>query len=321
MALVATPSMMLRLRGLRVSLGLLTAGQRGGPLGRLCRRVAPPLLATRGRALAVLIVTVAATGASLLLVVFTLVPVKMLPFDEKREMQVVVDLPETAAVEDTRRVLAAAAARIAGVAEVENLQLHAGTAGPFTFNGLVRQYYLRESPELGDIKVNLVDAAERARRSHAIALDIRACLSGLAAPEGTAMRVVETPPGPPVFATLLAEVYGPDIESRRAAAREIRAAFEAVPFVVDVADTIVAARTRLRFEIDRAALDHYGVREADATRALATLLGRAPALETTERVADGARAVVVAMARRDRVPEPRLLSVPVEARAGTVALG
>ena len=321
MALVATPWMMLRLRGLRVSLGLLTAGEGGGPLGRLYRLVAPPLLATRGRALAVLVVTVAATGASLLLVVFTLVPVKLLPFDDKREMQVVVDLPETATVEDTRRVLAAAAGRIAGVAEVESLQLHAGTAGPFTFNGLVRQYYLRGSPELGDIKVNLVDAAGRARQSHAIALDIRARLAGLAAPEGTAVRVVETPPGPPVFATLLAEVYGPDVGTRRAAAREIRAAFEAVPFVVDVQDTIGTARTRLRFEIDRAALDHYGVREADVTRALATLLGRSPALETTERVADGARAVVVAMSRRDRVPEPRLLSVPVEARAGTVALG
>jgi multidrug efflux pump subunit AcrB len=319
-ALVATPWMMLKLVGLRLSLGLMTGGGDGGPLGRAYRRMATPLLRTRPRALALLVTSALATLASFLLIAFTLVPVKLLPFDDKREMQVVVDLPETAAVEDTARVLDAAARRIAEVAEVESLQLYAGTAGPFTFNGLVRQYYLRESAELGDVKVNLVDADERERQSHAIAIEVRERLADLPAPEGTAVRVVETPPGPPVFATLLAEVYGPDVESRRAAAREVHAAFEAVPYVIDVDDTIGASTTRIRFEIDRAALEHYGVAEAEVTATLRTLLGREDALETTERLADGARAVVVVLDGADRVPEARLLSVPVAARGSTVAL-
>ena len=114
------------------------------------------------------------------------------------------------------------------------MQVHAGTAAPFNFNGLVRHSYLRVMPEQGDVAINLLPKAERDRPSHAIALDIRQRLAAVAVPPGTSLKVVEPPPGPPVMATLLAEIYGPDAETRRQVAARVEAAFRSVPFVVDV---------------------------------------------------------------------------------------
>ena len=149
------------------------------------------------------------------------VTVKLLPFDNKTELQIVVDLPETS-VEETDRALGAIVQRLSEVPEVASFQTYAGTAAPFNFNGLVRHYYIRSSPELGDVQVNLVSKHDRSRTSHEIALDIRERLKGLDLPRGTAVKVVEPPPGPPVLATLLAEIYGPDPETRRAVATKVR---------------------------------------------------------------------------------------------------
>ncbi|TGV62132.1 AcrB/AcrD/AcrF family protein, partial [Mesorhizobium sp. M00.F.Ca.ET.149.01.1.1] len=124
--------------------------------------------------------------------------------------------------EDTDRVLQAAVNRLASVPEVVSFQTYASASAPFNFNGLVRHYYLRSSPEQGDIAVNLLAKGDRSRASHAIALDMRERLKGMAMPEGTVLKVVEPPPGPPVLGTLLAEVYGPDAETRRAVAGKVR---------------------------------------------------------------------------------------------------
>ena len=169
------------------------------------------------------------------------VRVKLLPFDNKSEIAVVVDLPRGASLEETDRVLTAAAERLKDIPELTSVQSYAGTAAPFNFNGLVRHYYMRKAPELGDLAINLQPKAERSRASHAIALDIRKRLEGLPAPEHTAIKVVEVPPGPPVLSTLLAEVYGPDAQSRRDLAAKVRKAFDAVDFVVDVRTTASAS--------------------------------------------------------------------------------
>ena len=145
--------------------------------------------------------------------------------------------------------------------ELISIQAYAGTAAPFNFNGLVRHYYLRESPQLGDLSVNLMPKGERSRASHAIALDIRQRLADLPPPDGTAVKVVEVPPGPPVLSTLLAEVYGPDAGEPARAGDRVRKAFESVDFVVDVDDSFGAARGRLRFSIDQEALEFHGVEE------------------------------------------------------------
>ena len=177
---------------------------------------------------------------------------KMLPFDNKSEFQVVVDMPEGTALEETGRVLDELAAAIAGLPEVTDYQIYAGTSAPINFNGLVRQYYLRSGPELGDIQVNLVDKHHRDRKSHEIATAARPALAEIGRRYGAAVKVVEVPPGPPVQAPLVAEIYGPFRDAQRELTQAVRKVFDATPDVVDVDDSLEAERPRLVVAIDRA---------------------------------------------------------------------
>ena len=195
---------------------------------------------------------------------------KLLPFDNKSEIQVVLDLPHGASLEDTDRMLMAAAERLKDLPELVSIQAYVGTAAPFNFNGLVRHYYMRANPEQGDLSINLLDKGKRDRASHAIALDIRRRLADLPLPPGSALKVVEVPPGPPVLSTLLAEVYGPDPESRRALAAKVRKAFELVDFIVDTDDSFGKPSDRLRFAIDQEAPNFT----ASSSRRSTTRLGR-----------------------------------------------
>ncbi|MBC8337408.1 MAG: efflux RND transporter permease subunit, partial [Alphaproteobacteria bacterium] len=232
-----------------------------GALGRLYLRLARPLLVGRTRSIRFLAAVGVATVLVMGLFATKSVTVKLLPFDNKSELQIVVDLPEGSSLEDTERVLSEAAGRLSKVAEITHMQIYAGTAVPFNFNGLVRHYYLRGEPWQGDLQINLKPKHDRDRQSHAVALDIRRLIKGLSAPEGTSIKVVEVPPGPPVLSTLMAEIYGPDQDSRREAARKVRKAFEAVDFVVDVDDSLGQPPERLRFEIDQQNLEFHGVQE------------------------------------------------------------
>ena len=169
-----------------------------------------PLLKGRWRSKVFLLVVGAATVAACALFYTEDVRVKLLPFDNKSEIQVVLDLPHGASLEDTDRVLMAAAERLKDLPELVSIQAYSGTATPFNFNGLVRHYYMRSNPEQGDLAINLLDKGKRDRASHVIALDIRRRLAASPCRAGSALKVVEVPPGPPVLSTLLAEVYGPD---------------------------------------------------------------------------------------------------------------
>jgi multidrug efflux pump subunit AcrB len=151
------------------------------------------------------------------------VTVKLLPFDNKSELQVVLDLPEGTSLEATQRVLIDAALVTRSLPEVVAIDAYAGTASPFNFNGLVRHYYLRNKPEMGDLSVALAPKDDRQRSSHAIALDLRRGFPGSRCRRAASIKVVEAPPGPPVMATLLAEVYGPDARTRRAVAERVKA--------------------------------------------------------------------------------------------------
>jgi multidrug efflux pump subunit AcrB len=244
-----------------------------GAMGRFYLKIARPLLIGRRRSKVFLLVVTTATVGVCVLFATKNVTVKLLPFDNKSELQVVVDMPQGTTLEDTQRFLMAASDRLKDLPELTSIQAYAGTAAPFNFNGLVRHSYLRSSPEQGDLQVNLLPKGERKRASHAIALDVRQRLFELRKPTGTIVKVVEVPPGPPVLATLLAEVYGPDEAARRAAAAKIREAFQKVDFIVDVDDTFHKPSDRLRFSINQENLEFYGADEQAVYDTIAAIIG------------------------------------------------
>ena len=205
--------------------------------------------------------------------------------------------------------------------EVEHVQAYAGTSAPFTFNGLVRHYFLRGQPEQGDLQVNLPSRHERDRASHAIALDVRELLSGLDVPDGTVIKVAEIPPGPPVLATLLAEVYGADTEVRRRTAQEIRDAFGAVDFIVDIDDSFGQPAERLRFEINQENLDFYQVEEEELYDTIQALLGGVPVGYSHRGELINPIEIAIQMPPSDLFLSERVLATPVPGRRGVVELG
>ncbi len=205
-----------------------------------------------------------------------LVLLKMLPFDNKSEFQVIVDMPAGTPVEQTAAVLRELGAYVAKQPEVTDYQAYAGTAAPINFNGLVRQYYLRAGGDVGDLQVNLVDKHQRHEQSHAIATRMRPELQKIGKRFGANVKVVEVPPGPPVLSPLVAEVYGPEAEGRRQVAKSVRAVFEETPGVVDVDDSSIAAAPKKLLLVDRHKAAVLGVsQQAIVTTLRAGLAGDA----------------------------------------------
>ena len=188
---------------------------------------------------------------SMILPVLGLVQLKMLPFDNKSEFQIVVDMPAGTALEDTSAVLHDLGAYLGTVPEVTNYQAYAGTAAPINFNGLVRQYYLRSGGEVGELIVNLQDKHHRSEKSHQIATRLRPELQKIGARYGANVKVVEVPPGPPVLAPIVAEVYGPDDAGRAQVAKQVREVFAKTESVVDVDDSTPASAPRTVLTVDR----------------------------------------------------------------------
>ena len=274
-AMVVAPWLMLKLAP-RDAMDSGGAAHGEGRLGRLYRAVATPLLRSRVPSWIFLLIVGLATIAACAMFYTEHVTVKLLPFDNKSELAVVLNLPAGSSLEDTERTLFAAADLARGLPEIRSIQAYAGTAAPFNFNGLVRHGYMRQAPELGDLQLNLAPKGERDRASHAIALDLRTRLAALELPDGSTLQVVEVPPGPPVLATLLAEIYGPDAATRRAVAAEMKAVFRSVPFVVDVGDSYGQPRPRLRIAIDQDELEYFGVEQSDVYDTVQALFGGVP---------------------------------------------
>jgi multidrug efflux pump subunit AcrB len=323
-AMILTPWLMVKLRpGLAHSEdghGHSHHGH-GGFLGRLYLAVARPIVSSRPVAWAFLLIVGLATVGSTVLFYTRDVTVKLLPFDNKSELQIVADLPEGASVEATERVLFMVAGRLADLPELANIQAYAGTAAPFNFNGLVRHYYLRKGPAMGDLQLNLTPKAERTRASHAIALDVRARLKGLALPEGTRIKVVEVPPGPPVMSTLLAEIYGPDAETRRTAALAVRDAFRSVDYIVDTDTFFHPPADRIRFALDHGNLEFFGVEEQAVYDTLGALMGGVPVGYSHRGIGRNPAEIAVRLPKSDLFLSERMLTTPVPGRKGTVELG
>ncbi|MDZ4311291.1 MAG: efflux RND transporter permease subunit [Cypionkella sp.] len=329
-AVIITPWLMIKIAG-RAELSAhghdaADGGHHGGWLERTYARVARPILASKARSLSFLLVAAALSFGSLALLYTRDVTVKLLPFDNKSELSVIIDLPEGSSVEATDNVAQDVARIVMQMPEVTSVQTHAGTPAPFNFNGLVRHYYLRQQPQLGEVSINLLPKADRDRASHDIALDIRTKLSGLALPAGTSLKTVEPPPGPPVIATLLAEVYGPDAATRRAAAAQIRKAFEAVPFIVDVDDSFGIQARRIRATISPDDLEFFGVQEQDVFDTLALLNGSTTVGYSNRGEGRLPIPLQLGRAKADRVLDERFLTTPVPANVlpgarGVVELG
>ncbi|MFN3522749.1 MAG: efflux RND transporter permease subunit [Phenylobacterium sp.] len=271
-AVVIAPWLMVRFARKTLAAGHGHGDHDEGPLGRIYRRVAGRVIATRKSAWTFLLAVGVATLLACAMFATKTVTVKLLPFDNKSELQVVADMPEGTSLETTERTLAAAAEIARTLPEVVSLESYAGTASPFNFNGLVRHYFLRSRPEQGDLAVTLTPKGERKRASHAVALELRRRLAALPLPPGASLKVVEAPPGPPVMATLLAEVYGPDAETRRAVAAEVKALFKAVPYIVDVDDSYGVPRPRLRLTPDREQVEYFGLAEGDMYDSIGAVL-------------------------------------------------
>ncbi len=327
-AVMLTPWLMLKVGG--AGHGASAHGAQdakpGGLLGRLYVAVAGPVLKTRARSWTFLLVVAIATLASLGLIYTRHVTVKLLPFDNKSDLQVVLDLPKGSSVEDTDRTLQAAVDALAPIPEIASFQTYAGTAAPFDFNGLVRHYYLRANPEQGQVAVNLAPKGERGRASHAIALDMRERLKSLSLPAGAVLKVVEPPPGPPVMGTLLAEIYGPDPETRRTVAANVREAFESVPFIVDVDDSYHNRPQRLRVAIDQDNLEYYRVEQSDVYDTLRYLYSGATVGYSHRGGGRQPIPIRIALDKGTATVSERALATPVPANAlpggrGVVELG
>ncbi len=212
-------------------------------------------------------------GLSLMLVYQEKVVLKMLPFDNKSEFQIVVDMPQQASLQETARVMTALTDYLAKMPEVTNYEAYAGISGPTGFNGLVRQYYLRKGNHVGDIQVNIVDKHHRDRKSHEIAQSIRKPLQDIAAPMGANVKVVEVPPGPPVQSPLVVEVYGPELAGQHQLARQIETLFSQTQDIVDIDTSIEHDTERLIFQVDRQRAAMLGVRQDSVNQLLATALG------------------------------------------------
>ncbi|MBB5986482.1 efflux RND transporter permease subunit [Sphingobium lignivorans] len=245
----------------------------GGRLGQIYARVAHRVIDSRKSAWRFLIGVGIATLVACSMFYFKAVTVKLLPFDNKSEVQVIVDMPEGTSLEGTGRVLEDVAAVVRALPEATAMEAYVGTSAPFNFNGLVRHYFLRAQPEMGDVMVTLLPKGDRDRSSHDIALDLRERLRVLGLPAGASVKVVETPPGPPVLATLLAEVYGPDAATRQKTATELEAIFRSVPFIVDVDNSFGTERPRLRLEFKRDRIDYYGLSERQVADSVGMLMG------------------------------------------------
>ncbi|NVK17665.1 MAG: efflux RND transporter permease subunit [Methylocystaceae bacterium] len=317
-AVIITPWLLILLKGKG---DLHHEEKDGGKMGQFYARFARPLLQGRKKSKKFLTIVGVATIVSCGLFYTKSVTVKLLPFDNKSEIQVVIDLPEGASLEETERVSVDVAEKLKAIPELMNMQVYVGTSMPFNFNGLVRHYYLRDEPQYGDVQLNLLPKHDRDRESHEIALEVRELLQDVNKPAGTSIKVVEVPPGPPVMATLLTEVYGPDSETRRAAATKLRGVFEEIDFIKDVDDSFGTPAERLRIAIDQERLEFHGVEEEAVFDTLAALLGGVKVGYSHRGDGVDPMEIMVRLPKEDLMMSERLLSTPVPSTQGHVELG
>ncbi len=269
-AFVVTP--WAAIRALKEKSGNEHAHDAEGKITKLYRRYMGGLVANSRKRRTFIITLFVLLALSMSLVGFKLVTVKMLPFDNKSEIQIVIDMPEGTTLEQTSRATLHLASYLRNVTEVVNYQTYIGTAAPYNFNGLVRHYFLRQGPNVSDIQVNLVSKGDRSRQSHEIAAAIRKQIQNIAAQYNANVKVVEVPPGPPVLQTLVAEIYGPDYEKQIQISQQVEKIFHETEGVVDVDSYIEERSPGYRFVVDRQRAAMLGISAQQVTQTLQAAL-------------------------------------------------
>ncbi len=245
--------------------------ENSGALKKAYRFILTPLLESKAKSFLVLALVVLLLILSAGLVVFRKVPLKMLPFDNKNELQIVLDMKEGTTLESTDGVVRRFEEYLSGINEVKDFQSYVGTSAPIDFNGLVRHYYLRNAPNLADIRINLADKTKRKQQSHAIALRIRKDLQAIADESGADLKIVEVPPGPPVLSTIVAEIGGApgsDYNTLIHAANMVKKEISEEPGVSDVDTSIEASHKYMSFMIDKEKAALHGISTRDVVMTL-----------------------------------------------------
>ncbi len=283
---------------------------------RLYRRVMSPLIHSKRYRTIFLIAVVSLLLLACALVPLKLVQVKMLPFDNKSEFQVIVDMPDGTTLEQTARVSQLLGHYLAQQPEVANYQVYAGLSGPYNFNGLVRHYYLRHQPNQADIQVNLLPASDRKAQSHQIAKRMRPELVKLGLPFNARIKVSEVPPGPPVVQTLVAEIYGPDTAGQFDVARRVKQIFLQTEGVVDADWYVEDPQPKLNFKVDETKAALQGIAVADVARALTIAETGVEAGRIHDPASREPVPVTVQMQRVDRVSAEALEGIKLNAADG-----
>jgi multidrug efflux pump subunit AcrB len=318
-ALVVTPWASVRILGKSAGHGHHQGEDR---LTRLYRRVMNSLLRHAPARYGFLALVAVLLLGSMSLVGVGFVRMKMLPFDNKSEFQVIIDMPEGTTLEDTTRVANELAAVVQKQPEVVNLQIYTGVASPYNFNGLVRHYFLRRGPTVADIQVNLAEKSQRKLQSHEIAKLVRDRLIPVARRSGARIKVAEVPPGPPVLETLVAEVYGPAQHGQIEIARQVREIFGKTDGVVDVDWQVEDDQPRRRILVDREKAALNGITDEDVAKVLRLVTAGESAglLHDPDEKEDVP--ITVRLARGPRSDLERLRSLRLRGRGGNlVALG
>jgi len=285
-------------------------------LGFFNRVMRPFLGESRKRRVLLGIFVVVLTLGAAMLPVFQAVIMKMLPFDNKSEFQVIVEMPEGTPVEQTQRVLLALGEYLETVPEVISWQTYAGTAAPINFNGLVRQYYLRAEPHMGDLQVNLVDRRDRDLASHPIALSVREPLQAIGERFNAKVKIVEVPPGPPVLAPVVAEIYGPDPETRAAMTQRVASLLKGTEGIVDVDTTLEASAGRWLIQVDRDRAARLGIAQSQLVEALSIALGQVELSYLHDDQMKYPVPIRLQLSEGDKAQASQLLSLSVRSRSG-----
>jgi multidrug efflux pump subunit AcrB len=268
-AFVVSPWAALRLVGRHLEGAKILEPETENWRTRLYRRIMTPLIQSARYRVLFFVGVVVLLLVSVALVPLGLVRVKMLPFDNKSELQVVINMPDGTPLEQTARVAQALGQELSRQPDVLNYQTYTGTSGPYNFNGLVRHYYMRRQPNQADIQVNLLPAKQRSVQSHAIAKRLRPLLDAVGNAYGARIQVSEVPPGPPVVQTLVAEVYGPDMAGQTQVAQQIKQIFQHTPGVVDTDWYVEDPQPRLIMRVDEVKAAQNGIAVSDVARAIA----------------------------------------------------
>ncbi len=295
--------------------------EEGGRVDTFYHRLMTPLLQRPARRHAFYVTVLLLLFGSVSLVGLRAVQVKMLPFDNKSEFQVVLDLPEGTTLETTQRAASEMASWLGTIPEVVSTQVYAGTAAPFNFNGLVRHYFLRRGANVADVQVNLAPKGERSRQSHAIAVAARVGVDSIAQRYGASAKVAEIPPGPPVLSTLVAEVYAANDSTRLKAAQAVKQVFEETPGVVDVDWTVEAPQQRLTFQVDRDRAAEVGANVEQIVQTIALSVSGSAAGVMPSPTAREAVSIIPRLPAADRSSATALLAIPVPTRMGAQPLG